>query len=96
MLTMLAAVAETERDLLVERTQAGLECPKAEGKTLGRPVKTTLEQRTSIRQVHSKGTSISALARQFNMPRPRYQMVNVAVRPKAAGRQNALKVRYAC
>lgn len=34
---VLAAVAEFERDLLVERTQAGLERAKAEGKALGRP-----------------------------------------------------------
>lgn len=31
---MLAAVAEKERDFLVERTQAGLQKAKAEGKTL--------------------------------------------------------------
>ncbi|MEN3277557.1 MAG: putative DNA-invertase from lambdoid prophage Rac [Massilia sp.] len=37
MLAMLAAVAEMERDLLVERTQAGLALAKAEGKTLRRP-----------------------------------------------------------
>lgn len=35
---VLAAVAEFERDLLVERTNAGLERAKAEGKRLGRPV----------------------------------------------------------
>lgn len=44
MLTMLAAVAEMERDLIVERTQAGLARAKAEGKTLGRPAKTTPAQ----------------------------------------------------
>ena len=37
MLTMLAAVAELERDLLVERTQAGLQSAKQQGKVLGRP-----------------------------------------------------------
>jgi DNA invertase Pin-like site-specific DNA recombinase len=41
MLTMLAAVAEMERDLLVERTQSGLARAKVEGKTLGRPTSTT-------------------------------------------------------
>jgi len=35
-MTVLAAVAEFERDLLVERTQAGLARAKAEGKELGR------------------------------------------------------------
>ena len=37
MLQMLAAVAEMERDLLVERTQSGLARAKREGKVLGRP-----------------------------------------------------------
>lgn len=35
---VLSAVAEFERDLLVERTQQGLMRAKAEGKQLGRPV----------------------------------------------------------
>lgn len=47
-LAMLAAVAEMERDLIVERTQAGLARAKAEGKTLGRPSKTTSEQRNAL------------------------------------------------
>lgn len=34
---VIAAVAEFERDLLIERTQAGLARAKAEGKKLGRP-----------------------------------------------------------
>lgn len=37
---VLAAVAEFERDLLIERTQAGLERAKAAGKRLGRPTAT--------------------------------------------------------
>lgn len=36
-LQVIAAVAEFERDLLVERTHAGLSRAKSEGKTLGRP-----------------------------------------------------------
>jgi len=55
MRTMLAAVAEMERDLLVERTQSGLARAKAEGKTLGRPVSTTDEQRTAIVRRHKGG-----------------------------------------
>jgi putative DNA-invertase from lambdoid prophage Rac len=47
-LTMLAAVVEMERDLLVERTQRGLTRAKSPGKTLRRPSKTTSEQRTVI------------------------------------------------
>ena len=43
LLTMLVAVAEMERDLLVERTQAGLNRARSQGKRLGRPFKTTVE-----------------------------------------------------
>jgi putative DNA-invertase from lambdoid prophage Rac len=50
MLAMLAAVTEMERDLIVERTQAGLGRAKAEGKALGRPAKTTPEQRKAMTQ----------------------------------------------
>ena len=69
MLTMLAAVAEMERDLLVERTQAGLARAKAEGKALGRPSKTTPAQRSSIIQRYAQGESVSALSRAFNVSR---------------------------
>jgi DNA invertase Pin-like site-specific DNA recombinase len=47
MLALLPADTEMERDLLVERTQAGLKRARAEGRTLGRPRKTNKEQRTS-------------------------------------------------
>lgn len=69
MLTMFAAVAEMERDLLVERTQAGLARAKAEGKTLGRPASTTNEQRATIVARHMAGASISALSRDYDISR---------------------------
>lgn len=69
MLTMLAAVAEMERDLLVERTQAGLARAKSEGKILGRPPKTSGDQRQRIMIDYAAGTSISELARRFAVSR---------------------------
>ncbi|MBK8361255.1 MAG: recombinase family protein [Comamonadaceae bacterium] len=69
LLNMLAAVAEMERDLLVERTQAGLQRAKAQGKKLGRPAKTTDEQRQSIRADLKRGISVSQLARQHSVSR---------------------------
>ncbi|CNC11596.1 resolvase TnpR [Yersinia intermedia] len=69
LLSMLAAVAEMERDLLIERTQAGLSRAKAEGKKLGRPSKITLEARKAILEKRSSGTSISALAREYKVSR---------------------------
>jgi putative DNA-invertase from lambdoid prophage Rac len=69
MLTMLAAVAEMERDLLVERTQSGLARAKEEGKTLGRPASTNDEQRAAMVARFSAGESISALSREYAVSR---------------------------
>jgi putative DNA-invertase from lambdoid prophage Rac len=69
MLAMLAAVAEMERDLIVERTQAGLARAKAQGKTLGRPTKTTEQQRAAIRTAYATKVSVSSLARQYQISR---------------------------
>ena len=69
MLTMLAAVAELERDLLIERTQAGLQRAKQEGKVFGRPFSTTPEQRADILAKHQAGTSISELSRLHGVSR---------------------------
>ena len=69
MLAMLAAVAEMERDLIVERTQAGLARAKANGKTLGRPSKTTLEQRKAMIQGYANKQSVSALAKLYGVSR---------------------------
>ena len=69
MLTMLAAVAEMERDMLVERTHAGLARAKSEGKTLGRPSKTSAEQRADIITKYAAGESVSALARLYSVSR---------------------------
>ncbi len=69
MLTMLAAVAELERDLLVERTQAGLARAKQQGKVLGRPATTTAEQRAEILVKHRAGANISELSRLYGVSR---------------------------
>ncbi len=69
LLSMLAAVAEMERDLLVERTQAGLARAKSEGKILGRPTKTTPAERSEIRRRLDAGESVSALARAYAVSR---------------------------
>lgn len=85
MLNMLAAVAEMERDLLVERTQSGLARAKAEGKTLGRPAATTEEQRQAIHaQHHQHGLSISALARTYNVSRATIMRI---AKPTAASQE---------
>ncbi len=66
---VIAAVAEFERDLLCERTAAGLDRAKAEGKELGRPARLTDEQRQEVVSRLAAGASVSALAREFDVDR---------------------------
>lgn len=56
---VLAAVAQFERDLLIERTQAGLQRTKAAGTKLGRPAAASVED---VRKLKIEGLSQSAVA----------------------------------
>lgn len=58
-MAVLSAVAEFERDLLVERTQAGLERAKADGKTLGRP---KFDKADQLADLKAQGLSQSQVA----------------------------------
>ncbi|MGB4059061.1 MAG: recombinase family protein [Burkholderiaceae bacterium] len=60
---VIAAVAEFERDLLVERTQAGLARARSEGKTLGRPKALSTNQETEVLQQLANGLTVAAVAR---------------------------------
>jgi putative DNA-invertase from lambdoid prophage Rac len=62
---VIAAVAEFERDLLIERTQAGLSRAKADGKALGRPMTLTAAQQAEIADKRKAGVSIRALAKEY-------------------------------
>lgn len=66
---VIAAVAEFERDLLIERTQAGLSRAKSEGKTLGRPHSLTDAQAAGVRAGLAAGKAVAELARTFNTSR---------------------------
>lgn len=72
-MTVIAAVAEFERDLLVERTQAGLSRAKAEGKRLGRPSSLTAEQLDEVRRKRATGASLGVLAKQYGVSRSAIQ-----------------------
>jgi putative DNA-invertase from lambdoid prophage Rac len=65
----LSAVAEMERDILVERTHAGLARARSQGKHLGRPFSTTPSQRAAIRAKLEAGASVSAVAREQGVSR---------------------------
>ncbi len=72
---VIAAVAEFERDLLVERTQAGLARAKASGKALGRPQSLTDQQQRDILEKRAKGVSLGALAKEYKVSRAAVQRV---------------------
>lgn len=66
---VISAVAEFERDLLLERTHSGIARAKAAGKRFGRPPALNEEQQQAV-IVHLKaGDNISAVARQFSTTR---------------------------
>lgn len=66
---VIAAVAEFERDLLIERTQAGLARAKAEGKIAGRPPTFTQERAVAVRERLALGESVASLARTYKTTR---------------------------
>jgi len=69
LIKVLAAVADFERELIIERTRAGQERARAEGTHMGRPPKTTKERRRVMRTKLARGGTVTALARDFNVSR---------------------------
>jgi putative DNA-invertase from lambdoid prophage Rac len=69
MMTVVAAMAAFEKDLLLERTQAGLERAWAAGKVSGRRAILTDAQRADVRAKLAKGASVAALARELRTSR---------------------------
>ena len=69
MVKMLAAVADFERDLIIERTQAGQARARAEGTHMGRPSKTSQADREAIKKALSAGATVSGMAAQFSVSR---------------------------
>ena len=66
---VISAMAEFERDLIVERTNAGISRARAAGKTFGRPpALTPVQQRLAIESI-AAGDAIAAIARNLNTTR---------------------------
>ena len=76
---VIAAVAEFERDLLIERTQAGLALAKDSGKAIGRPQSLDKGQIAMARQKLSEGHSVASLAREFGTSRQTIMRVRDSV-----------------
>ena len=69
MVKMLAAVADFERDLIIERTQAGQARARAAGTHRGRPSKTTPDQQRAIRAALAAGATVSSMAGSYQVSR---------------------------
>jgi len=63
--TVLGAVAELERSLIVERVKAGLRNARAKGKKLGRP-RTPVDD-SKVKELRDSGTSWRAISRQLGL-----------------------------
>ena len=81
-MTVINAVAQFERDLLIERTQSGLARAKAAGTPLGRPSSLSNSQQAAVRERLLAGESVSAVARAFNTSR----QTIVRIRDRASSR----------
>jgi len=66
---VISAVAEFERDLLLERTHSGITRARASGKRFGRPSALSEDQKLAVIVRLKAGESISAVARQFSTTR---------------------------
>ena len=67
---LFASLAEFERELILERTQAGLSSARAQGRLGGRPEKLTDSEKQMIRQLMSdRHSSATEIAKRFSVSR---------------------------
>lgn len=65
MFHVIAAMAEFERTLIVERVKGGLQNARAKGKRLGRP--RLVVSRAKVERLHREGKSLRAIAKQMGV-----------------------------
>jgi len=82
---VLAAVAEFKRDLLIERTQAGLARAKSEGKHCDRPPALAEGLQVEIRERIAKGESVATLAKAFKTSRQTIMRIPPIMPPTSTG-----------
>lgn len=75
---VISAVAEFERDLLLERTHSGIARAKASGKRFARPSALNEDQKRVAMERLNAGSSVSAVAREFNTTRQTILRVKAA------------------
>jgi DNA invertase Pin-like site-specific DNA recombinase len=85
-LNVLAAVAEFERDLIRERTKAGLRAAKERGVRLGRETVVTEAQRTLAKEIlqHNPDTSVTSLSKRLGLSLGTASRLRRLVRPASS------------
>lgn len=68
-ITIMSALAEWERDLLVARTREGVAYARSEGRVAGPKPKLSTEQVSLVRKAVADGESVASLARTFGVSR---------------------------
>lgn len=68
--TILAAFAQFERSIIVERTHEGLRTARANGRVGGRKPRLSEKQQAEVRRMHEAGRSIVDIAEVFSVSRP--------------------------
>src|ERR1700727_2873451 len=79
-MAVITAVAEFERDLIIERTQAGLARAVAGGAVLGRKPRLTPDQKAAARAQLAAGAPRSTVAKTLNLSRLPAVLSNLEVR----------------
>ena len=69
MMTMLGAVAELERNLILERQREGIALAKLHGKYKGGQPKLTALQKEEVIRLKQKGVTITQIAKQYGVSR---------------------------
>lgn len=69
LLSMLGAVAEFERSMILERQREGIALAKAKGKYKGRKAALSSEQIVELRSMRGQGVSVSKIAKYFGISR---------------------------
>lgn len=82
---ILNAMAQFERDLLIERTQAGVARAREKGKRFGRPPVLTDRQTKAAKAELLAGASVSSLARKHGVSRQTIARLKAALPDDAPG-----------
>ena len=67
LIAVLGSVAQFERDLIIERTRAGMMRAKAQGKQVGQPLKMTEKRRAQVEAMIKAGMTVKAIARRLQI-----------------------------